>query len=56
MPENGSRGNGSKQADLEATIRQRAYELYLERGSRAGSETEDWLSAEREVLAHSRTA
>jgi hypothetical protein len=58
MPENGSGRNGSKNhpADLETAIRQRAYELYLERGGRSGSETEDWLSAEREVLAQSRTA
>ena len=56
MPENGSGGNGSKPVDLETTIRQRAYELYLEREGRSGSETEDWLSAEREVLAQSRTA
>ena len=56
MPENGSGRNGSKPSDLEAAIRQRAYELYLERGGRSGSETEDWLLAEREVLAQSRTA
>ncbi|MBO0910745.1 MAG: DUF2934 domain-containing protein [Acidobacteria bacterium] len=60
MPENGSGRNGSTPADLEAAIRLRAYELYVERGSQPGSETEDWLSAEREVLArslnHSRMA
>ena len=27
----------------------RAYELYLERGARHGRETEDWLTAEREL-------
>lgn len=37
--------------DLEAQIRMRAYELYQERGCTPGQETEDWFSAEREVLA-----
>jgi hypothetical protein len=39
--------------DLEAQIRQRAYELYEERGRTPGQETEDWFRAEREVLARS---
>jgi hypothetical protein len=34
---------------LEDEIRRRAYELYLQRGSTPGSESEDWLTAEREV-------
>lgn len=34
---------------LEEEIRRRAYELYLERGTTPGSESEDWLVAEREV-------
>jgi hypothetical protein len=33
-------------------IRQRAYELYLERGNGAGSETDDWLQAEAELNPH----
>jgi len=37
--------------DLEAQIRQRAFELYQERGNTPGDENEDWLRAEREVLA-----
>jgi len=37
--------------DLETQIRQRAYELYEERGRTPGQETEDWFRAEREVLA-----
>ncbi len=32
-------------------VRQRAYELYLFRGDRPGSELEDWLEAERELCA-----
>ena len=36
--------------NLEDEIRRRAYELYQQRGgSAAGSEAEDWLTAEREV-------
>jgi len=30
-------------------IRQRAYELYLKRGSQSGSELDDWLRAEAEI-------
>ena len=37
--------------DIEAEIRRRAYELYQERGGTPGHEVEDWLVAEREVLA-----
>jgi len=33
----------------EEQIRQRAYEIYLQRGELAGSEMEDWLQAESEV-------
>ena len=49
----------SSPADLEAKIRERAYQLYQERGSTPGFENEDWLRAEREVLArqpHQQTA
>jgi uncharacterized protein HemX len=31
-------------------IRQRAYELYQERNGGPGSETQDWLQAEAEVM------
>jgi hypothetical protein len=59
MPEASSvpavRKNGASVApapiDLEAQIRQRAYELYEERGCTPGQETEDWFRAEQEVLA-----
>lgn len=37
--------------DLDAQIRQRAYEIYEERGCTPGNEQEDWVRAEREVLA-----
>jgi len=58
MPEAGSipllRKNApanSSSADLEVKIRERAYQLYVERGSTSGHENEDWLRAEREILA-----
>lgn len=34
---------------LEERIRRRAYELYVQRGSRSGSELDDWLRAEQEI-------
>jgi len=49
--QNGPSRNGSSPSDLEAAIRLRAYELYAERGYVEGFEEEDWLTAEREVLA-----
>jgi hypothetical protein len=44
--------------NLEDEIRRRAYELYEQRGSGSGSEAEDWLAAEREVMQryHQQTA
>lgn len=33
----------------EEEIRNRAYEIYLERGGQPGYELEDWLQAEREL-------
>jgi hypothetical protein len=35
---------------FEERIRRRAYELYVERGNESGSEIEDWLQAEDELL------
>jgi len=34
---------------LEERIRQRAYELYVQRSKESGSEIEDWLQAEDEI-------
>jgi hypothetical protein len=66
MPEAGSVPLARKTApvnnssiDLDAKIRERAYQLYQERGSTPGHENEDWLTAEREVMAlqsHQQTA
>ena len=35
---------------LEERIQRRAYELYVQRGNRSGSELDDWLQAEEEIL------
>jgi hypothetical protein len=43
-------------ASVEDEIRRRAYEIYLERGSTPGNESEDWLVAEREVRARAMRA
>jgi hypothetical protein len=37
------------QSTREQEIRNRAYELYLQRGRQPGYELEDWLQAEREL-------
>jgi hypothetical protein len=34
----------------EAQIRERAYEIFLERGRRPGHEVDDWLEAEYELM------
>lgn len=34
---------------LEEQIRQRAHEIYLQRGGDTGSEMDDWLQAENEI-------
>ena len=36
--------------EVRARISLRAYEIYLSRGGESGSELEDWLQAESEVL------
>jgi hypothetical protein len=35
--------------NLDDEIRQRAYELYEQRGAVGGNEADDWFNAEREV-------
>jgi len=51
----GGIGQATKRAveglSLEEQIRQRAYELYVQRGNESGSAMDDWLQAEREILA-----
>ena len=35
---------------LEERIQRRAYELYVQLGNQSGSELDDWLQAEEEIL------
>ena len=44
------------QPSLEEQIRQRAYELYVERGGNGGSPEQDWLRAVEEISGRQRTA
>ena len=37
--------------ELERQIRQRAYELYQERGGEDGHDRDDWLRAEEEITS-----
>ncbi len=40
--------------DLQESIRERAYELYRQRGGQDGMDKEDWARAEKEVLERFR--
>ena len=40
----------AKEKPLEHRIRERAYEIYLQRGGEDGGELDDWLQAEQEIL------
>jgi hypothetical protein len=51
LPTTGIPATRAVTVDLEAEIRRRAYELYEQRGCVPGHEDDDWLVAEREVLA-----
>ena len=43
--------NSTETLPLEERIRQRAYEIYLNRGSQPGCDLHDWLQAEKEIRA-----
>ncbi len=40
---------------LQKEIQQRAYDLFLERGGQPGHEMEDWIRAEKEIIAEHST-
>ena len=40
------------ESKVEEAIRQRAYQLFQERGGGKGNATDDWLQAKKEVLSH----
>lgn len=39
----------AKPLPLEEQIKQRAHEIYLQRGGQDGSDLDDWLQAEQEI-------
>ena len=43
---------GLLHSSREQAIRNRAYEIYLQRGGQSGYELEDWLQAERELTTN----
>ena len=40
------------QEQLQEEIRQKAYELYLQRGGQEGDDLQDWFTAEKMVLGN----
>jgi hypothetical protein len=51
-PKTSGMNTGAKMnGDLEAAIRARAYQIYEERGRTDGLAHEDWVRAEREIVA-----
>jgi hypothetical protein len=40
--------------DLEEEVRRRAYQIYEQRGATPGSDIEDWLRAEAEIVDNSQ--
>lgn len=51
-----SRKSGTKKLSTHEQIQLRAYEIYLERNGGPGNPMEDWVRAEREVLAAAAAA
>ena len=47
LPAANRNGIGTPTAEM---IRQRAYEIFIERGGNSGDELSDWLAAEREIM------
>jgi hypothetical protein len=51
-----SKSSGTVGRPSDEEISARAYELYLQRGSVSGHETDDWLQAEAELIEARRNA
>ncbi len=51
-----SKSSGADARPSDEEISQRAYELYLQRGSAPGHENDDWLQAEAELMEARRNA
>ncbi|MEI9974653.1 MAG: DUF2934 domain-containing protein [Ignavibacteriota bacterium] len=50
LPKKQQNKRTERPAPTEEQVRKRAYEIYLQRGEQPGSEEEDWLQAEAELL------
>jgi hypothetical protein len=48
-PEKNSPPATDHESSIEERIRQRAHELYLQRGGQHGAHEQDWLQAEKEI-------
>jgi hypothetical protein len=46
-----SRAQQTSEEQIQERIKERAYQLFLERGSEHGRDLEDWLRAEAEMLS-----
>lgn len=56
IPRKSNKPAESEPVPQEDRIRQRAYELYLERGGADGNELDDWLRAEDEISGKMRSS
>jgi hypothetical protein len=49
LPKPGKKSVAPEQLPIEERVRQRAYEIYQQRGGQDGSDMDDWLQAEDEM-------
>ena len=42
-------------SEIQKSIEQRAFEMYVQRGGLHGSDQHDWLQAEKEICSQQRT-
>ena len=56
MPSRRRADSSAKRDPIREAIAQRAYELFLERGSVHGQDQDDWLQAEREFREKAQSA
>ena len=49
-PDDGDHQVRINNPQVQEKIRQRAHEIWVQRGSQGGSDVEDWLRAEQEIL------
>jgi hypothetical protein len=55
-PRTKSKSTNTKKLSAHEKIQQRAYEIYLERNGAPGDPLDDWVRAERELLAKPKRA